>query len=158
MYRWHLIDPIVFHVGRHRVSIQALAWRSDGRYRQLQDDIASTCFFYLDAPTAARPAPPVADTMEVWPNQRIGTSPTTEANRLTRDVGRARDSNRCQLDIGLLANSSHSASGTTLPLTLSAGQPRFSSLGTFTSTGGTDGPSTPSCQDVARSGPLFNTR
>jgi Protein of unknown function (DUF2961) len=64
MYRWHLPDPIHF-AERLRVDIQALGWRSGGRYLPLQDDIASTAYFYLDRPTAARPPAPTPDTMEV---------------------------------------------------------------------------------------------
>ncbi|WP_108251705.1 glycoside hydrolase family 172 protein [Planctomonas deserti] len=64
MYRWHLPDPIHF-AERLRVDIQALGWRSGGRYLPLQDDIASTAYFYLDRPTAARPPAPTADAMEI---------------------------------------------------------------------------------------------
>jgi hypothetical protein len=45
MYRWHIFDPIRFSSDL-RVTIQALGWRSDGRYLPLQDDIASTAFWY----------------------------------------------------------------------------------------------------------------
>jgi hypothetical protein len=64
MYRFHVLDPIHFNA-RLGVSIQALGWRSGGRYLPLQDDIASTAFFYLDRPVANRPEPPTADTMEI---------------------------------------------------------------------------------------------
>src|SRR5699024_8684236 len=64
MYRWHVLDPIHFETDL-TVDVQALGWRSGGRYLPLQDDIASTAFFYLDAPTAARPAPPTADQLEI---------------------------------------------------------------------------------------------
>ncbi len=40
-----------------RVTIQALGWRSGGRYLPLQDDIASTAFWYQALPTAAFPPP-----------------------------------------------------------------------------------------------------
>ncbi len=49
LYRFHLPDPVVFHQAL-RVEVQALGWRSDGRYLPRQDDLASTCWFYLDAP------------------------------------------------------------------------------------------------------------
>ena len=42
-----------------RVDIQALGWRAGGRYLPLQDDIASTAFFYLDRPSG--PASGAAD-------------------------------------------------------------------------------------------------
>ena len=64
LYRFHVLDPIHFS---HRlgVTIQALGWRSGHRYLPLQDDIASTAFFYLDRPVANRPAAPTADLMEI---------------------------------------------------------------------------------------------
>lgn len=49
MYRWHVTDPIVFEEDIS-VSMQALGWRSEGRYLPLQDDISSTAFFYLRTP------------------------------------------------------------------------------------------------------------
>ena len=64
MYRWHLLDPIRFATGL-RVDIQALGWRSGGRYLSLRDDIASTGVFYLDAPVADRPTPPTVDELEI---------------------------------------------------------------------------------------------
>ncbi|MBN2306104.1 MAG: DUF2961 domain-containing protein [Anaerolineae bacterium] len=45
LYRWHVMDPIRFRQDL-RVTIQALGWRSDHRYLPLQDDIASTAFWY----------------------------------------------------------------------------------------------------------------
>jgi hypothetical protein len=78
MYRWHVMDPIVFDE-RLRVTIQALGWRSGWRYLPLRDDIASTAWFYLDAPVAARPPAPTFDTMEVHlgdaPVPDLGASP-----------------------------------------------------------------------------------
>lgn len=64
MYRWHVPDPIRFHTDL-TVDIQALGWRSGGRYLPLHDDIASTAFFYLDAPSTDRPATPTLDDLEV---------------------------------------------------------------------------------------------
>ena len=37
MYRWHIMDPIRFEKDL-RVTIQALGWRSGGRYLSLHDD------------------------------------------------------------------------------------------------------------------------
>ena len=54
MYRWHLFDPIHF-ASDVRVDVQALGWKTGHRYQPLSDDIASTAWFYLDRPTAARP-------------------------------------------------------------------------------------------------------
>jgi len=45
MYRWHIMDPIRFN-DDIKVTIQALGWRSGRRYLPLQDDIASTAFWY----------------------------------------------------------------------------------------------------------------
>lgn len=64
MYRWHLTDPIRFRK-RLRVTIQALGWRSGGRYLPLQDDIASVAFWYQTLPHAAFPALPDRDYLEV---------------------------------------------------------------------------------------------
>ena len=64
MYRWHLLDPIHFHVDL-RVDIQALGWTSRHRYQPLHDDIASTAVFYLDRPSAPRPPLPSADDLQV---------------------------------------------------------------------------------------------
>jgi hypothetical protein len=52
MYRWHVPDPIRF-TRDIRVAIQALGWRSEGRYLPLSDDIASTAFYYLREPAPA---------------------------------------------------------------------------------------------------------
>lgn len=64
MYRWHITDPIRFEEDL-RVTIQALGWRSGGRYLPLQDDIASTAFWYQTLPTAPFPALPSRDELEV---------------------------------------------------------------------------------------------
>lgn len=49
MYRWHVMDPIRFEKDL-RVTIQALGWRSGGRYIPLQDDIASVAYWYQAEP------------------------------------------------------------------------------------------------------------
>ncbi|RIK36556.1 MAG: hypothetical protein DCC55_26930 [Chloroflexi bacterium] len=64
MYRWHITDPIRFQQNL-RVTIQALGWRSGGRYLPLQDDIASVAYWYQTLPTAPFPALPDRDTLEV---------------------------------------------------------------------------------------------
>lgn len=65
LYRWHIMDPIRFQ-SRIRVTIQALGWRAGRRYLPLQDDIASTAFWY-QRETSAAPAPTslTADVLEV---------------------------------------------------------------------------------------------
>ncbi|MCL6429354.1 MAG: DUF2961 domain-containing protein [Anaerolineae bacterium] len=64
MYRWHIMDPIRFDKDL-RVTIQALGWRSGGRYLPLQDDIASVAYWYQTLPTAPFPPLPDRDYLEV---------------------------------------------------------------------------------------------
>lgn len=64
LYRWHVTDPIRFQK-RLRVCIQALGWRQGGRYLPLQDDIASTSFWYQREPHAPYPSLPDANALEV---------------------------------------------------------------------------------------------
>lgn len=64
MYRWHLTDPVRFSADL-RVTMQALGWRSGGRYLPLQDDISSVAFWYQTLPTAPFPALPDADGLEI---------------------------------------------------------------------------------------------
>jgi hypothetical protein len=64
MYRWHVPDPIRFEQDM-RVTIQALGWRSGGRYLPLQDDIASVAYWYQTLPTAPFPELPERDDLEV---------------------------------------------------------------------------------------------
>jgi hypothetical protein len=58
LYRWHIMDPVRFERDL-RVTIQALGWRTGGRYLPLQDDIASVAYWYQTLPTA--PFPPLLD-------------------------------------------------------------------------------------------------
>jgi hypothetical protein len=88
MYRWHIMDPVRFEQDL-RVTIQALGWRPDranlnapalskqmldrldagwrpGKYYlPLQDDIASTAYWYQTEPHAPFPAFPEAERLEV---------------------------------------------------------------------------------------------
>jgi hypothetical protein len=64
LYRWHIMDPIRFSQDL-RVTIQALGWRNDGTYLPLQDDIASTAFWYQAEPHAAFPPVPSRDALEI---------------------------------------------------------------------------------------------
>lgn len=64
LYRWHITDPIRFEKDL-RVTIQALGWRSGGRYLPLQDDIASTVFWYQTEPHNPFPQLPNKDALEV---------------------------------------------------------------------------------------------
>ncbi len=49
LYRWHLPDPICF-THDLKVTIQALGWNNKGRYRLLDDDIASVAYWYQSEP------------------------------------------------------------------------------------------------------------
>jgi len=64
MYRWHITDPIRFEKNL-KVTIQALGWRNDGRYLPLQDDIASTVFWYQTPGHTPFPKFPAKDMLEV---------------------------------------------------------------------------------------------
>ncbi len=64
LYRWHIMDPIRFESDL-KVTIQALGWRSEGRYLPLQDDIASVAFWYQTLPTAPFPTLPDKDYLEI---------------------------------------------------------------------------------------------
>jgi hypothetical protein len=64
LYRWHIVDPIRFDRDL-RVTIQALGWRSGGRYLPLTDDISSVAFWYQSEPHAAFPKLPERDKLEV---------------------------------------------------------------------------------------------
>lgn len=68
MYRWHIADAIRFREDL-RVTIQALGWRSrqEGRerYLPLQDDIASTAFWYQTEPHAPYPGALDSHSLEV---------------------------------------------------------------------------------------------
>ncbi|RME70688.1 MAG: DUF2961 domain-containing protein [Verrucomicrobia bacterium] len=64
MYRWHVMDPIRFEQ-ELRVTIQALGWRSGGRYLPLQDDISSVAYWYQTLPSIPFPALPDRDDLEV---------------------------------------------------------------------------------------------
>jgi len=64
MYRWHVMDPIRFEQD-FRASIQALGWRSNGRYLPLKDDIASVAFWYQSEPHHPFRPLPSRDELEV---------------------------------------------------------------------------------------------
>ncbi len=72
LYRWHLTDPIYFKEDI-RVTIQALGWRSGGRYLPLKDDIASVAYWYQDDICQTMPQLPSADELEIpfFPSKAI---------------------------------------------------------------------------------------
>ncbi|MGE5558816.1 MAG: glycoside hydrolase family 172 protein [Bacillota bacterium] len=64
LYRFHIMDPIRFESDL-RVTIQAIGWRSEGRYLPLQDDIASVAYWYQAESHADFPVLPSRDALEV---------------------------------------------------------------------------------------------
>ena len=64
LYRWHITDPIRFE-NDLKVTIQALGWRSGGRYLPLQDDISSVAYWYQTLPFVPFPPFPDADALEI---------------------------------------------------------------------------------------------
>ncbi|MBI5383640.1 MAG: DUF2961 domain-containing protein [Verrucomicrobia bacterium] len=63
LYRWHVTDPVRFEKDL-KVTIQALGWKEGGRYLQLDDDIASTAFWYQKEPHAKFPALPSKEALQ----------------------------------------------------------------------------------------------
>jgi hypothetical protein len=63
LYRWHILDPIRF-TSDLRVTMQALGWRSEGRYLPLTDDISSVAFWYQTEPHNPFPKLPTKDQLE----------------------------------------------------------------------------------------------
>ena len=64
MYRWHITDPIYFKQDL-RVTMQALGWRSEGRFMPLQDDISSVAYWYSDNLEDEYPEFPSANDIEI---------------------------------------------------------------------------------------------
>jgi len=64
LYRWHIADPIRFE-NSLKVTIQDLGWHHDGRYMPLQDDIATTVFWYQLGGQNNFPKFPSRDELEV---------------------------------------------------------------------------------------------
>lgn len=64
LYRWHIADPVLF---KHdfRATIQALGWRSETRFLPLQDDLASTAYWYQSEPHTKFPQIPDRNYREV---------------------------------------------------------------------------------------------
>ncbi len=77
LYRWHIPDPIRFEKDL-KVTIQALGWRSDGRYLPLEDDIASVAYWYQIEPHAKFPPLPDKAGLTIKP---ISVVPPTPAAR-----------------------------------------------------------------------------
>lgn len=65
LYRWHILDPVCYDEDL-RVTIQALGWGSDGKYKLLSDDIASVAYWYQCEPHAPFPALPPLEKRRPW--------------------------------------------------------------------------------------------
>ena len=60
LYRWHILDPVTFDKDL-KVTIQALGWGNNGKYKLLSDDIASVAYWYQTEPHTPFPVlPPLA--------------------------------------------------------------------------------------------------
>lgn len=64
MYRWHIPDPICFEHDL-KVTIQALGWRSEGRFYPGTHDLNSVAYWYQTLPAAPFPAFPDRNALEV---------------------------------------------------------------------------------------------
>lgn len=64
LYRWHIPDPVFFN-SDFKATIQALGWRSEGRFLPLRDDLASVAFWYQSEPHAVFPDIPNRNMREV---------------------------------------------------------------------------------------------
>ena len=64
MYRWHVMDPVRFEQDL-RVTIQALGWRSEGRYLPGRHDICSVAYWYQTLPAAPFPLLPDRNGLEI---------------------------------------------------------------------------------------------
>jgi hypothetical protein len=65
LYRWHVLDPIFFKKDL-KVTIQSLGWNIDGQHLMpLDDDIASTAFWYQVEPHY--PFPKLPELKDRWP-------------------------------------------------------------------------------------------
>ena len=63
LYRWHITDPVRFDKDL-KVTIQALGWKSDGRYLPLKDDISSVAIWYQTESHNVFPKFPSKDELE----------------------------------------------------------------------------------------------
>jgi len=60
LYRFHIMDPIRFDEDL-KITMQAIGWRSEGRYLPLQDDISSVAYWYQAEPHNKFPELPDRD-------------------------------------------------------------------------------------------------
>jgi hypothetical protein len=64
MYRFHIMDAIRF-ANDFRAQIQAIGWRSEGRYLPLADDLSSVAYWYQLEPHNPFAPLPLRDALEV---------------------------------------------------------------------------------------------
>lgn len=64
LYRFHIVDPIYFKKDL-KVTMQALGWRSEGRYQARIDDLSSVAYWYQDSIAKNFPKFPEWDELEV---------------------------------------------------------------------------------------------
>ena len=64
LYRFHINDPVYFKEDL-KITIQALGWRSNGRYQALKDDISSVAYWYSDNMDNDYPSLPSPDELEI---------------------------------------------------------------------------------------------
>ena len=64
LYRFHVLDPVYFKSDL-KVTMQALGWRSEGRFLPLQDDISSVVYWYQTLPHAPLPVLPDQNGREI---------------------------------------------------------------------------------------------
>jgi hypothetical protein len=62
LYRWHIMDPVRFEKDL-KVTMQALGWKSEGRYLPLKDDLSSVAFWYQTEPHTPFPRLPNRDSL-----------------------------------------------------------------------------------------------
>jgi hypothetical protein len=48
-YRWHVMDPVRFKEDL-KITIQSLGWKSEGRYKHLEDDLSAVSYWYQSEP------------------------------------------------------------------------------------------------------------
>ena len=63
LYRWHIQDPIRFEEDL-KVTMQALGWKSEGRYLPLEDDLSSVAYWYQAEPHARFPKLPAKESLK----------------------------------------------------------------------------------------------
>ena len=78
LYRWHVADPVRFEKDL-KVTIQALGWKTGGRYLPLEDDIASVAYWYQTEPHAKFPALPAKDRLAIKPVEEVRRDDEQEA-------------------------------------------------------------------------------